>query len=99
MRGALGSDQADVNFLRWGRSWLGRLQAGIRQVDAEAAQHRAALAQERAALAVARKETKVLEKLKERQREAFLAEEARREQRDLDDMNGVRFVYDARESG
>jgi flagellar export protein FliJ len=93
LRAALTGENADVNFLRWGRHWLGRLQAGIRQVDAEAAQHGAMLAHERAALAHARKETKVLERLKERQLEAWAAEEGRRQQGDLDDMNGMRFVY------
>ena len=97
MRSALSTtgQTTDVDFLRWGRHWMTRLRMGILRVDAEIALHRARLAQERAQLAGARKETKILERLKERQFEAARAEEAARERRESDDMNTARFVHEA----
>jgi len=95
MRQALSGETADVDFLRWGRHWITRLRMQSARVDAETAAHRAVLALEREKLAAARKETKILERLKERQFEAAAAEEGARERRESDDMNTVRFVYDA----
>ena len=97
MRDALSGEKADVDFLRWGRHWITRLRMQSARVDAETAAHRAVLAQERERLAAARKETKILERLKERQFEAAAAEEAARAARESDDMNTVRFVYDSLE--
>ena len=95
MRAALSGETADVDFLRWGRHWITRLRMQSARVDAETAAHRAVLAQERERLAAARKETKILERLKERQFEAAAAEEAARQARESDDMNTVRFVYES----
>jgi len=95
MRAALSGESADVDFLRWGRHWITRLRMQSARVDAETAAHRALLAHEREKLAAARKETKILERLKERQFEAAAAEESARERRESDDMNSIRFVYDS----
>lgn len=95
MRAALSGETADVDFLRWGRHWITRLRMQSARVDAESAAHRAVLAQERERLAAARKETKILERLKERQFEAAAAEEAARQRRESDDMNTVRFVFES----
>jgi flagellar export protein FliJ len=83
----------DVDQLKWERHWLTRLRLGVLEADAEIAGHRAMLAQERAALTHARKETKVLSLLKERMRESFLAEQDRRQQRDLDELNTARHAF------
>jgi flagellar export protein FliJ len=61
--------------------------------DAQITAQRGMLAQERAALAEARKQTKVLERLQERQRQAYLVELNRRERAELDEMNSTRFAH------
>lgn len=55
------------------------------------AERRVALDRARSELLAASKEKKVVEKLKERRREAFVSEEQRVEQKELDDGNARRF--------
>jgi flagellar protein FliJ len=55
------------------------------------AERRVALDRARAELLEASKEKKIVEKLKERRREAFVVEEQRVEQKELDDGNARRF--------
>lgn len=93
MRESLCAAEADVDRLKMGRHWLVRLRRGVLESDAHLATLRARLAQERAELAEARKQTKVLERLKERQQEAFAAALNRREQMELDEMNSLRFAF------
>jgi flagellar export protein FliJ len=93
MRDSLSVAQADVDRLKMGRYWLARLRRGVLECDARLATVQGLLAQERAELAEARKQAKVLERLKERQQAAFTAALTRREQRELDEMNSVRFAY------
>ena len=93
IRESLQKDILDVDQLKWERHWLTRLRLGVLEADAEIAAQRAMLAQERSVLTHARKETKILSRLKERQREMFLAEQDRREQRDLDELNTSRHTF------
>jgi flagellar export protein FliJ len=93
IRESLQKSILDVDQIKWERHWLTRLRLGILEADAEIAGHRAMLAQERAALTAARKETKVLSLLKERSRLSFLAEQDRREQGDLDELNTARHAF------
>ncbi|MFQ5424696.1 MAG: flagellar export protein FliJ [Phycisphaerae bacterium] len=93
LREALTRPRAEIAGLRWGRHWVSRLRRQALEIEARIAEERALLAQERAELTAARKETKVMDRLKERQRELLMAEEARREQQDTDELNTVRFVF------
>lgn len=88
----------DMDEARWGRHWLVRLRRGVLETDAEIASQRAVLAQERSRLAEAAKQTKILQKLKERRHERYLAELRRREQAETDEINVMRFAHDT-ESG
>ncbi|HVP10476.1 MAG TPA: hypothetical protein VMV94_04715 [Phycisphaerae bacterium] len=93
MRNLLTTDRMDVDQLRAGRSWTLRLRRGVLEADGAIAANRTILAQERANLANARKNTKILERLKERQREAFFAEIERQDRAESDDMNVTRFAH------
>ena len=93
MREVLTAPTVVVDELKQGRHWLIRLRRGVLELDAQLAGEHAILAQERADLAEARKNTKVLERLKERQRAAYVAGVNRREQAELDEMNSMRFAH------
>ncbi|MBE7505863.1 MAG: flagellar FliJ family protein [Planctomycetia bacterium] len=94
-RRSLKSDMLDVDEVRLSRHWLLKLRQRLFEADAEVAGQHAVLAQERAALAVARKDTKVLETLRERQYSTFVAQVQRREQLELDELNVTRFAHAA----
>ncbi len=93
IRDSLRRQHADVDRLKLGRYWILRLRRGALETDAQIASQRAILAQERASLAEARKEAKVLSRLRERQQEAYMAGVNRREQLELDEMNVSRFAH------
>jgi flagellar FliJ protein len=95
MRRSLVDVRVDVDSLKLGRHWLVRLRRGVLEADAQIMTQRAILVQERVALAEARKDAKVLARLKERKRDAYLAEVNRREQAELDEMNVLRFAHAA----
>lgn len=92
IRAELRRPRAAIVGVRWGRHWVGHLRRGILEIEARIAEERALLAQERSELVAVRKETRVLDRLKEKRREAFREEMARREQRETDDVNVTRFV-------
>jgi flagellar export protein FliJ len=83
----------DLDELKLGRHWLIRLRRGVLAADAQITAQRGLLAQERADLTEARRQTKVLERLKERQRQAYLVELNRHERAELDEMNVTRFAH------
>ncbi len=93
MREALARPQAEIVVLRWSRHWVGRLRRQVLATDAKIAEQRAILAHERAVLTDARKETKALDRLKERQYEAYLANERKRELLESDELNLARFLH------
>ena len=93
LRAALRESSVDVDQLRWGRHWLTHLRRGVLESEAELTGHRAMLAQERSFLVEARKESEALSRLKERRREDFLAEAARRERIEADDLNATRYAF------
>lgn len=93
IRDLLVQERMDVDELKAGRHWMIRLRRGVLEADGALASNRAILAQERADLANARKETKVLERLKERQQEAFVAEIERQDRIEADDLNVTRFAH------
>lgn len=93
VRGSLGGATLDVDELMMARHWLVRLRQGVLMADAEIAAQRAILAQERAALAEARKQSRILENLKDRQYSTFTAQLQRHEQLELDEMSVTRFAH------
>jgi len=93
MRDSLIQQWMDVEQVKLGRHWVMHLRRGALETDAQISAQRALLALERSTLAEARKETKVLDRLKERQRVAYLSEVNRREQIELDEMNVSRFAH------
>lgn len=99
LREQLLGGEIDVDALRWARHWLVRLRQGVLETDAEIATHRAILAQERAALVEARKEAKVMERWRERQKETYVAQLEREEQMQTDELNMMRFARMAMEKG
>ncbi|HSW46292.1 MAG TPA: flagellar export protein FliJ [Phycisphaerae bacterium] len=76
------------------RHWLGRLHKAVLDGQARLGFLEAKLVQERALLAEAAKQRRMLDKLKERQYQRFLAEQNRLETREADDMTAVRYVFD-----
>jgi flagellar biosynthesis chaperone FliJ len=93
IRDLLVREQMDVDELKAGRHWMIRLRRGVLDAEGALATNRAILAQERADLANARKETKVLERLKEKQQQAFVAEIERLDRLDADELNVTRFAH------
>jgi flagellar FliJ protein len=93
MRTWLSGGRLEVNDLRLSRHCLLRLQRGVLETEAQISTQRALLAQERMQMTEARKDTKVLERLKERRRAEYLALLNRREQIELDDLNATRFAH------
>lgn len=94
-RRSLGAGSLDVEEVRLSRHWLLKLRERVLQAEAELAGQHAVLAQERAALAEARKTSKILETLRERQHSTFAAQLQRREQQELDELNMTRFAHAA----
>lgn len=93
LRNVLREPFLDVGAVRVDRHCVARLRREILEDEAEISTNLALLSQERAVLTNARKETKILERLKERQRAAYQAELDRREQIEQDDMNVTRYAY------
>ncbi|MCD4761246.1 flagellar FliJ family protein [bacterium] len=93
LRTVLREPLLDVDAVCVDRHCIARLRRGILEDEAEISTNLALLSQERAVLTNARKETKILERLKERQRAAYQAELDRREQIEQDDMNVTRYAY------
>lgn len=78
------------------RHWLGCLHKGVLEGQAKMRFLEAELARERADLAEAAKQRRILEKLKERQREQYNSEQDRLEALAADDLTTVRYVFDHR---
>lgn len=76
------------------RHWLGCLHKGVLEGQAKMRFLEAELARERADLAEAAKQRRILEKLKERQREQYHGEQDRLEALAADDLTTVRYVFD-----
>jgi flagellar export protein FliJ len=95
MRGLLTRGQMDIDQLKAGRHWMVRLRRGVLEADGAIVANRSMLAQERVHLANVRKDTKILERLKEKQREAFFVEIERQDRIESDDMNVTRFAHAA----
>lgn len=93
LRQSLTEANPEMHLMKLGRHWVIRLRRGVLDADAEIAAQRAQLAQERIGLTEARRDAKVLEKLKERRHAAYRADLDRREQAELDEMNVSRFAY------
>jgi flagellar protein FliJ len=93
MRGLLTRGQMDIDQLKAGRHWMVRLRRGVLEADGAIVANRSMLAQERVHLANVRKDTKILERLKEKQREAFFVEIERQDRIESDDMNVTRFAH------
>jgi flagellar FliJ protein len=99
IRAQLQQGRLEVDALRGARHWMVRLRQGLLETDAEIAAHRAILAQERAALVDSRKEAMVMSRLRDRQKEAFVAQLEREEQLETDDLNTMRFARIALREG
>jgi len=93
MRGLLSEPLMNVDQMKSGRHWMVRLRRGVLEADAAISAERAMLAQERRGLAEKRKDTKILDRLKERQREVYLSELARLDQAEMDELNTTRFAH------
>jgi flagellar export protein FliJ len=93
LRDALREQAMDVDQLRWGRHWLTHLRRGVLEAESELSANRAMLAQERNLLVEARKQTQAFARLKERRRQDFLVEAARRERIEADELTTARFAY------
>lgn len=76
------------------RQWLGCLHKGVLEAQAKMRFLEAELARERVDLAEAAKQRRILEKLKERQRDQYRNEQDRLESLAADDLTTVRFVFD-----
>ena len=92
LRACLSGSSLQMGGLRWGRHWLGTLRRHILEIEAKVAGQQALLAGERVKLVAARKDTRVLDRLRERQRELRIERNARRERRQTDDLNLARYV-------
>jgi len=83
----------DTDQIRLGRHWITRMRQGLLHAEAEMRTQQAILAAERRKLAEATTERKILARLKEQRMEKALAEQRRREQADMDELNTLRFVH------
>jgi flagellar export protein FliJ len=92
-RMVLGEQTLNLDEIRLSRHWMIRLRQGLLQAEAEMRTQRAILASERTRLAEAQTNRKVLSRLKERRLDRYFAEQQRREQAELDEMNVLRFAY------
>lgn len=93
LRETLRSGSVEIDDLKWARHAMIQLRRALLETSAETASQRAVLAQEQAALAEARKETRILERLRERQKEAHDAQNKREEQLQTDEMNVSRYIH------
>jgi flagellar export protein FliJ len=92
IRGAMQSREMDIDHLKLGRHWLGHLRRGVLEAQSEILTQRALLAAERASLVQVRKQTQVMDRLKEIHLAEYWAERDRREQLELDELNAIRFA-------
>jgi flagellar export protein FliJ len=69
------------------------LQRGLLEATARVRQLEAQLAQERAALAEANKETRIMEKLKDRQQSRYYYELSRQETAETDELSTQQYLY------
>jgi len=83
----------EVTAIARHRHWLGRLQRGLLETEADLRTLRAKLAQERTELAEASKQAKIMAKLKERQQQRYAYELARQERLEADEIATMRFVH------
>lgn len=90
---SLSEETLNLDDLRAGRHWMVRLRQGLLRAEAEIRTQRAMLAAERSQLAEATTNRKVLSRLKERRLDRYFAEQQRREQSSLDEMNVLRFAF------
>jgi flagellar export protein FliJ len=97
IRESLKSDAMDLDNLRLGRHWLSGLRRGVLEAQSELTAHRAMLAQERAVLSNARKDSEIITRLREKQREQHVTEMNRLEQIEQDEMSVLRFAEAMRE--
>ncbi len=75
------------------RHWLTHLQRGLLEATAGVRQLEAQLAQERAALTEATKEVRIMETLKDRQQTRYYYELSRQETAEADELSTQRYVY------
>jgi flagellar FliJ protein len=94
IRDGQNSGAVDIQQLMRHRHWLGHLHKAVLDAQSELRTLEAKLAQERLELAEAMKQRKILAKLKERQQERHMQEQQRRETRENDEMNTVRFAFE-----
>ncbi len=87
----------DVQDRNQRRVWLDHLAALLQSQEKEKAAANVELAQHRARLVKAWRDLEVLQKLKERQKAAWLDEQMRRENRDLDEIGQIRADRQRRE--
>ncbi len=92
-RMVLSEKTLNLDEIRLSRHWMIRLRQGLLQAEAEMRTQRAILASERTRLSDATKNRKVLSRLKERRLDQYFAEQDRRDQAELDEMNVLRFAY------
>lgn len=92
-RMVLSEKTLNLDEVRLSRHWMIRLRQGLLQAEAEMRTQRAILASERTRLSDATKNRKVLSRLKERRLDQYFAEQDRRDQAELDEMNVLRFAY------
>jgi len=90
-----GSIQDHLLYIRY----LDRLAVEIRDQKARVAHAEKQVAEKRRSMIAAMKKRKIMEKLKERQREAYEADLRREEQKFLSDMAVIRYVYQAGQAG
>ncbi|MBN1489509.1 MAG: flagellar export protein FliJ [Phycisphaerae bacterium] len=93
MRDEAAQPRLDAQNLAKNRHWLSRLHRSRLEADAHLRLLEARLAQERAVLAQAARDKKVMEKLKERQRERYLQGLDRQEMIAADDLTITRFLF------
>lgn len=77
----------------WDRYQLTRLRQGLGETQDQIARHQTLLARERHALAEAHKAVRTLERLEEKQREAFDAQQRRLERIEDDERNVLRAAH------
>lgn len=97
VRADVSAGRIDVTKVARNRHWLSYLHRKRLEAQGHMGVLEARLAQERAVLAHAAKERKVLETLKDRQRDRYRRELDRQEVLEADDLSTVRFVF-ARET-
>ncbi len=99
MRSEAGRLRIDVQGLARNRHWLSHLQRGRLESEGRLHALEARLAQERAVLAGASRDKKVIEKLKERQRDRYNRELDRREVNEANELGTLRYLRQRRAEG